>query len=202
MEIRPLVPAICDQVARLHLLYLSTPFQKPASHKLLSKYYQAVCLGKGAYGYTAVSQGELLGYVCGVWDTRELRKTLFHTHWLSLLWWGAIVIIGKPSLVFNLLDRFSSTQPANLSHKEVNENNSYELRPIVVVPSARGSGAAFHLVERLVEDARMRGFHSMHLFVEVNNIAAKRFYSKAGFRPVENRSFNGRPNEYFELDLS
>lgn len=58
----------------------------------------------------------------------------------------------------------------------------YELRPIVVAPSARGTRVASDLVAVLLADARRRGFQRVHLVTEVDNGAAHAFYRKVGFR--------------------
>jgi GNAT superfamily N-acetyltransferase len=57
----------------------------------------------------------------------------------------------------------------------------YELRPIVVVPTARGTGLAGALLKALITDARTRGYSLIHLYAEQDNIEANTFYLKSGF---------------------
>jgi ribosomal protein S18 acetylase RimI-like enzyme len=59
--------------------------------------------------------------------------------------------------------------------------SGYELRPIVVSTSERGSGLAAKLVNVLVDDARKRGFGEIYLITEQDNIAANAFYPKLDF---------------------
>jgi len=202
VEICRLTPESCNQVAHFHLLYLSTPFRGLAGRKLLSQYYQAICKGKGASGYIAIREGELLGYVCGVWDAHELQKILLQTRWLHLTWWGTLQMIGKPSLFVDFINRLRMRIPAEAKSDATFDQDGYELRPLVVSPAMRGSGLALQLVERLREDARLHGYPSMYLYAELDNLAAERFYRKAGFRRKSERVLNGRPVMRFEKDLN
>ena len=54
---------------------------------------------------------------------------------------------------------------------------------IAVVPEARGRGVGTLLLERLVSDARDRGFRALSLSVEEDNPAV-RLYERAGFSRV------------------
>ncbi len=60
----------------------------------------------------------------------------------------------------------------------------YELRPIVVSAEYRGRDVAPLLLKVLMRDARERGFSTIHLYTEENNIPALRFYQKSGFQTI------------------
>ena len=162
---------------------------------MLTIYYRAVCEEKGAVGYVAVTKDHVQGFVCGVWDARQLRRVLLRRFGTSLAFWGFIQVVLKPTLFIEFLSRFqnSHTEEAN-SGKAI----SYELRPIIVVPNARGSGLASDLVRVLLRDAADRGFISIHLFTESANIAADKFYQKFGFQHTQNIVRHGKVYKRYE----
>jgi GNAT superfamily N-acetyltransferase len=158
--------------------YLPTPFRGTAGQRLLSAYYRTVAQARGAIGYVAEDRGRVLGYICGVWEPDILRTHLLKTQWPALALWGTASVLRQPRLMASFVQRFN--QPA-AQRIETPPASGYELRPIVVDRAARGTGLAARLVERLIQDARSRGFAVMHLFVETDNQPARAFYQKMGF---------------------
>lgn len=176
-EIVPLAAKHSLAVAALHMRYLPTPFRGAPGWHLLSAYYRAVAQGEAAIGYVAEERDQILGYICGVWEPAKLRSQLLITQWPALALWGAASALRRPQLVVSFLQRLG--RPAEEDAAPLIEG--YELRPIVVDPAARGTGLAPRLVERLMLDARGRGFERMHLFTEFDNQVAQAFYSKMEF---------------------
>ncbi|MFZ2424011.1 MAG: GNAT family N-acetyltransferase [Anaerolineae bacterium] len=196
-EIISLAPRHSLAVAALHMQYLTTPFRDAPGRRLLSAYYQAVAQGSGAVGYVAEDGNQILGYVCGVWQPAELRTRLLKTQWPALVLWGPVSALLRPQLVVSFLRRLG--RPAEEDAAQPIEG--YELRPIVVDPAARGTGLAKRLVERLILDARSRGFERMHLFTEVDNQVAQAFYRKMGFDTTDAIHHSGSPAFRYELSL-
>lgn len=182
----------------LHLQYLSTPFRGFPGLRLLEEYYREVSRGRGAVGYVAQDGSAVLGYVCGVWAPKEVRRALLRTHWSTLALWGAVGTLMHPGLFAAAVRRLS--RPA--AQDAVNPARSYELRPIVVTESARGTGAAIQLVRRLMLDAHERGYDRIHLFVGDDNVAASAFYLKMGFAPIVRTNHDGSPMTRFERAVS
>lgn len=67
-------------------------------------------------------------------------------------------------------------------------NRSARLYSIAVVASATGQGTGSLLLAAAEDEARRRGSARMHLEVREDNIAAIRFYERAGYRPIGRRS--------------
>lgn len=176
-EIVPLALEHSMALAALHMSHLATPFTGTPGRRLLSAYYRTVASGRGAVGYVAEDQNQVMGYVCGVWEPAKLRATLFKTQWSSLALWGLASALMQPQLVVSSVKRLGRSAEESTSVT----TEGYELRPIVVDPRARGTGLAVHLVDQLMHDARSRGFNRMHLFTEIDNQRAQAFYEKMGF---------------------
>lgn len=192
MEIYPLTSEVCDQVAHLHMLYLPTSFSGRAGHKLLCEYYYAVCTHRGANGFVAFDNKTLMGFVCGIWDAGELRAVLLRNRLLRLGWWGIYQVLAHPSLIGDFIHRLRIDQGSVQPKEKKGQNRQIELRPIVVAPTARGTGLALQLVRQLITDARYRGFYSMFLYTEPENIGARKLYIKAGFHQTGQQMKRGR----------
>jgi len=200
MEIRPLTPKDCMQVARLHISCLQTQFSGRAGEQLLCRYYQTICLDRGAVSYIGFLNGKMAGFVCGVWEPFVLRTALLVTHLPSLLVWGALQALVHPAIVAKLFESLGHSRKSGARKTQV--QSDYELRPIVVVPQARGSGMAYQLTMRLLNDARSRGFAIVHLYTELENMVARRFYEKVGFRETGLEMRNGRVYLRFECQIN
>ncbi len=166
-------------VSAMHQAYLSTLFTGLTGRRLLAEYYGAVLDGRGACGFVAEEQGHAIGYVCGVWDSAALRRDMLRNHMLPLTGWGLLHILRRPHLLRSFLQRMCGKTDGPASA------GSYELRPIVVIPEARGSEAARRLVERLAEHASAHGYREIHLFTEADNMRARKFYGKVGFHQAD-----------------
>jgi len=197
-EIVPLAPRHSLDLAVLHLSHLPTPFKGAPGKHLLSVYYKAVASGRGAAGYVAEDRDQVLGYVCGVWEPAELRATLLKSQWSSLALWAPASVLIQPQLVLSFVQRLGSSSEE--SAREADEG--YELRPIVVDPVARGTGLASRLVDRLISDARNRGFDRIHLFTEIDNQRAQAFYEKMGFMSMGQIQHDGGSVVRYERSLT
>ena len=182
MDINPLTPEICDQVARLHMLSLPTPFSGRAGWELLNRYYLALSTHQGGTGLVALEGGALTGFICGIWDARKVKSVLLRSHAGALAVWGVLQLLSKPALLVDFAHRFFAMHGPGIA--TMDDCGQLELRPIVVAPAARGTGLAMQLINRLVMEARERGFRSMCLYAEPDNLPAQRLYARAGFRVV------------------
>lgn len=175
IEIRHLQLEDCSSVAEAHLKYLTTSFRGKAGLALLKIYYEVITEQPGGMGFVVVKDGKLAGYICGVWDRAMLKKALLR-RWFKLIVYGVRQSLQVPRTIPGFFTRLFRPRTKN-----VLKVDGYELRPIVVLPEFRGQGIAEQLVQRLLNDARRRGFKQVFLIVEVNNPGAEKLYRKSGF---------------------
>ena len=78
------------------------------------------------------------------------------------------------------------------------------IKRFYVRPSSRGRGIGRKLVERLLEEARRRGYRSVRLGTLVHMDAARRLYRELGFRPAPPHDGHDEPHdaEFMQLDLA
>lgn len=180
IEIIPLSAAHVPGVATLHMRYLRSPFQGEPGQRMLEAYYRALITQKGGCGYVALVGTRLAGYVCGVWNSSAVKKTLIIDQWSCLL--GAAIQSSwqSPMLWVDLLSRLPVIRKTN-NRPPI---EGYELRPIVVDEGFRGTGVAPSLISKLTSDARNRGYTFIFLATERDNIPANKFYQKQGFESM------------------
>lgn len=175
LEILPMKEEDTPEAARAHINYLKSPLQSAGGYGMLVAQYQAIARQAGAVGFVARLDGRFAGFICGVWDRSALKKGL---------------LAAGPALVLNTVRQFLSnptyfvyrlTRRLFYFKQAEKVYSGYELRPIVVLPEFRGHGIADRLVDRLIADARQRGFAQIFLFTEHDNEPASRFYSRYGF---------------------
>lgn len=73
--------------------------------------------------------------------------------------------------------------------RAVSARPTVELSKVYVVPGLHGSGASATLMSATIEAARSRGVASVWLGVNQQNLRANRFYEKAGFVQVGEKTF-------------
>jgi len=175
----PMERSHTQQVALLHLNHLSTPFHGRAGRELLALYYATLAEGHGGCGYVAVSERQVVGYVCGVWDATQVERQFMRRYGLQAALWGLQQILTYPRLLLRMIGR-----QRGVGRSPAKQDVGYELRPIVVVPDTRGTGLATQLLKVLLVDAARRGFSSVHLVAEQDDGRANAFYRKSGFELV------------------
>jgi ribosomal protein S18 acetylase RimI-like enzyme len=190
----PLESMYCKQVSQLHLEYLTSDFKGKPGERLLQAYYKSVMVGQGATSFVAMGAGQVLGYICGVWDPVQLQCVLLARHGMEVALWGFLQVLSRPRILLSLKDHFHRS-------KDGSTDGGYELRPIVVHPLARGTGVASKLVDMLRKDAAQRGFRKIYLYTEIDNKVAQRFYRKMGFFETASVIYAGAPCLRFERDV-
>lgn len=176
-EIIPLSDAHVTSISVMHMRYLRSPLRGEQGRRMLEAYYRTLIKQKGGCGYVAISDGQISGFVCGVWDPSLVKTTLIKDQWKNLLSASLQALYHSPKLFINILSRFSIFQKKERDAML----EGYELRPIVIDEKLRGTQVASLLVTALTMDARKRGYQSIYLLTEQDNIAANKFYQKQEF---------------------
>jgi len=175
VEICPLELKDCLAVAEAHANYLRTPFRGNAGIRVLKIRYEAIASQKGGIGFVALDDGKFVGFACGIWDPGAISQSI-RKKWSRLILNGIKYVIRSPGMILGLIRRMMNPHTTGIIKIE-----GYELRPIVVLPDHRGRGIANQLTQRVLDDAKQRGYREIILFTEVDNLRAAKFYTKFGF---------------------
>jgi len=197
VTIVPLQKEDCADLAQAHYDNFSSSYLHKRWVSMLKIYYEAIAsLPGGACGYVAREEGKFAGYVCGVWDGKTLRKALLK-RWFDLALAALRYFLNEPEAIPSLFGRLVGNQRSKRPSVY-----GYELRPIIVMEGYRGKHIADQLVERLLEDARQRGFSEIFLFAELENLPANKFYIRLGFNLVRDVEINGNVYKQYRYNLS
>ena len=196
MIVLPMQSHHCYQIAKLHMENLNSNFQGNSGLHLLKVYYHAIIVSNGACGFIAQRDNRVIGFICGVWDSRNVQDTMFKYHFLEIIKWAFVHVIIHPQCMIDLIRRVGG-------RKEIfYTENGYELRPIVISPRERGSGVGTTLVRNLIGDAAQRGYKSIYLYTEKGNLLANSLYHKIGFDRKKEFHSQGRDYIYYEYQIS
>lgn len=180
--IRAIRESDAGAVAALHQRTLRSDMSGVSGRRLLACNYRALASGFGGVGYVAISaDGQLMGFVCGVWSPSQLRSALLRLSWMRLLIWGALHALFHPGTLMGFVKCMAAPRARGGAPACPAPPSTYELRPIAIAPECRGDGTAAHLLERLLGDASGRGYVTVTLKTECDNGRANAFYVKHGF---------------------
>jgi ribosomal protein S18 acetylase RimI-like enzyme len=188
-------------VAFLHQQYLPTLFSGKAGLQLLKVYYSCIVHAGGACGYVAIEEGLVVGYICGVWNHKLVRKHLLSRHLPQLVVWGIMLVLRNPHSIHEIALRFLGTAPFLTGNRVGLPHSGYELRPIVVKQAYQGTGLASQLISHLIRDALGRGFDGMFLYAEASNSRANAFYEKLGWKTENTYTVGQVTFIRYEIDI-
>ena len=195
IAIRALASSDIPIISELHVRYLRTTFAGAPGMKLLSYYYQQVADRVGSCGFVAERNGEIMGFICGVWEPQSLHNSLIRKCWLGVIISTIHLTVSEPQRALRFLSRIRAKENGQ-------DGEGFELRPIVLVPKARGTGVASRLVNALLREARRMGYCKVYLWAEADNVAANRFYRKVGFKPLGGDNHHGNLSTKLEKPLA
>lgn len=191
LEIRPLQVQDCPAVASAHAAFLRTPFHTWGGVHLLQAHYEILTRQQDGLCFVARVDSQFAGFVCGIWNHRVINE-LNRRKPLRLALYSLEHVLEHPAQLGENLRAYFLRRAGAIQYPE-----GYELRPIVVHPQFRGRGVADRLVERLIQDARERGYDQIFLYTEADNLPAIGFYTRFGFVPAETPDESARLFRYF-----
>lgn len=188
-----------DDLKRLAVLHHSV------MHSLLSdlglpivwRYYQIAQRDSKTIGLCAISNsGEILGWAMGSPHpdriTAQLRSPL---GWF--LFQMLRVTLTRPAVLWQLM-----TSVLSASNQAALRKDAIELTYIGVPSDRRGKGVGRKVLHAFIEASRARGYRSVVLSVEKENLPAMILYEKAGFRIVKTFSEGRYRRHRMELTLA
>jgi ribosomal protein S18 acetylase RimI-like enzyme len=107
------------------------------------------------------------------------------------------LMVTRPSVLWQLISSvLSASSQAEL------KSDAVELTYIGVAPDQRGRGSGKKLLNAFIEASRSKGYHSVILSVEKENLPAVSLYEKAGFKIVKTFSEGRYQRHRMELMLA
>jgi ribosomal protein S18 acetylase RimI-like enzyme len=177
---------------------------KSVMHTLLSelglpmvlRYYQMARTDSKVIGLCAISSaGRMLGWAMGSPYPDRINAQL-----RSPLTWFipqmSRVMVTRPAVLWQLISSVLSTSQPEL------KSGAVELTYIGVASDQRGMGLGKILLNAFIEVSRAKGYHSVVLSVEKENLPAIKLYERAGFKIVDTFSEGRYQRHRMELSLA
>lgn len=158
--------------------------------RFLGELYAGFLTAGSSICYVAEDHGECLGFVVGTTGPASFYKRLLARRWHAFLYAGLSPLIKHP---VSVSERFLSALffrgelPAVITDATL-------LSSLAVLPSVKGRGIGWALVEKFCAEAELRGSRYVYLMTDENdNHGVNRFYRKCGFSlDGSSRRKNGR----------
>jgi GNAT superfamily N-acetyltransferase len=205
VNIRPMLPAEAEQVARLHREGIPLGFLSNLSLKFRSAMYHGIASAPDSGVWVAVDHlGRILGFISGTINVSNCYKSVLKRQGLVM------GILAIPSLVsFNACRHIWETlfYPKREIEKACNgsENTpepTAELLSIVVIPAAQGTGTARALSEALETGLKDWSHRGPYRVVTIaTDPQSNSYYRKIGFEFVREFQHHGIAMNLYHKDL-
>lgn len=97
-------------------------------------------------------------------------------------------------------DEEPETDPVLAPYMELEEDNSYYICGVALLPDFRGKGFGKQLMALAEKQAKEKGFEKMSLVVFAENVGAKKLYQKLGYIEVKRTEIYPHPLIHFTGD--
>jgi len=195
--IRPLTRDHLDQVLAIHLARFPDDFITWLGRGWLRRvFYPAYLDLPGGFGFVAVAENTVRGYIVGSEDSRAFYARMLRRRPFRLAWSLLGATLRRPRFMGRLAAVRRTVRaepgppvPADLSYVALKPGSE-----------RRGMGAA--LVAALAGHLRERGHSGCWVKGWADNPQTDGFYQAAGFRPVQDYYSDGRQWRQYVLDLT
>ncbi len=194
--IRPLTRDHLDQVLAIHLARFPDDFITSLGRGWLRRvFYPAYLDLPGGFGFVAVQDDTVVGYVVGSEDSRDFYQRMLRGRRWYLLWSLFRQAARRPRIVRRAaaVSRTVRTEP----EPPVPADLSY----VAVKPGSERQGVGAALVVALADRLRARGHEGCWVKGWAETPPTDGFYQAAGFKPVQDYYSDGRPWRRYVLDL-
>lgn len=172
-----------EQVAWLHIQGINTGFISSLGIEFVMALYGAIAEDKNSFGFVAVEDDKILGFVAFTTNLSKLYKAIILKRGLHF----AFLLAGK---MFSL-ERIKKVLETLFYPGRIRKINlpSAELLSIVVAQQGQGKGLATQLVQAGLQECQKREIDKVKVLVGTGNEAANKLYLKCGFelaKQIEN----------------
>jgi ribosomal protein S18 acetylase RimI-like enzyme len=174
-RIRRGTPADAPAAAQLHVAELSEGFLRSLGPRFLSRLYARISTSPGSFLLVAESEGTIIGFGTGTFDTKALYKRFFIRD-------GLFVAITCAPQIMRALPRALETMRHAASETHVDTPAEY--LSLAVDSAWRGRGVGVAITEAFLDEMRNGGARSAKLIVGDSNPIIP-MYERRGFKKTE-----------------
>jgi len=165
-----------SQVAAFHIEGISTGFISSLGIGFVAALYEAIAEDEHSFGFVALEDGEVLGFVAFSTNLSKLYKYVALKKGFKF----AFILTRKMTSLKVFKKIWSNIfYPGKMKSLDLPDA---ELLSIVIAPQGRGKGFATQLVEKGFEECANRGIDRVKVLVGADNWPANKLYLKCGFK--------------------
>lgn len=190
-QVRAITTEDIANVAKLHIQVFPEYFLSHLGIRFLERYYGEFVNHSDAFGFIAIKEDDLVGFVTGVVDPKGFYKQFYRKNFLPI----SLILVGRlivdPVIRRDTLQRIGHIRYALQSivgngKNTLQFNSASEVQArllsIGVMAAIRGSGVAEKLVDSLGQRFRQADITRIGLSVRSENEGAIAFYEKTGWQ--------------------
>ncbi|HBR18956.1 MAG: hypothetical protein A2Y13_11545 [Planctomycetes bacterium GWC2_45_44] len=163
------------QAALLHIQGIPTGFISSLGQEFVAALYEAIAEDKNSFGFVAVEDDKVLGFVAFTTNLSRLYKYVAFKKGFKF----SFILARKMMSIQNIKKVWANLlYPKKMKEMDLPDA---ELLSIAVAPEGRGKGIAQQLVDAGFEECRKRGIDKVKVLVAADNEAANKLYKKCGF---------------------
>lgn len=161
--------------AELHIQGIPTGFISSLGQEFVAELYEAVAEDKNSFGFVAVEDDKVLGFVAFSINLSRLYKQVALKKGFKFAF-----VLAKKMLSLQVIKKVwdNLLYPSKMRKMDLPDA---ELLSIAVAPEGRGRGIAKQLVDAGFKECRKRGLEKVKVLVATDNDAASELYRKCGF---------------------
>jgi ribosomal protein S18 acetylase RimI-like enzyme len=162
--------------ASLHIHGIPTGFISSLGQEFVAALYEAIAEDKNSFGFVAVEDDKVLGFVAFSINLSRLYKYVALKKGFKFAF-----VLAKSVLSLQVIKKVWDNlfYPSKMRKMDLPDA---ELLSIVIAPEGRGRGIAKQLVDEGFGECQKRKIEKVKVLVAADNEAANKLYKKCGFQ--------------------
>lgn len=175
VDIQKIQKSFSFQIATLHIQGIPTGFISSLGQGFVTALYQAISEDENSFGFVAVEDDKVLGFVA---FSSNLGKLYKHVALKKAIRFG--FVLARKMISLRVIKKVIGNifYPHKMRKMDLPDA---ELLSIVIAPQGRSKGLASKLVKAGLEECRKRGISKVKVLVASGNELANKLYQKSGF---------------------
>ena len=190
MDIRFITTEDASRIAALHVKYVNKGFVSSLGPEFVQLLYESLASSPHSFGFIAVDDGEIKGYISCADDIGKIYKLILMKHFFKLVW------VLLPHL-FKWKTLKDIWQTLFYPHKQSHASAVVEILAIVVIEDCQGLGLGRKLVAQAIDKAIAHGADKIAVMVD-EPLPANVFYKHLGFEQTSQYYCHGHLANIYE----
>lgn len=172
-----------EEITKVHMECFPDYFSTKLGKSLLKDFY-AQYLKKFPHLFVVASDedaNKIVGLTNGYVIGQNIRDGFVKNNFVRLMLKGVYLLVTFDKVAWGKVSKFfKKSNNANVNSNKSKDGEG-DLLSICVLPSYRGSGASYLMVEKFEEGLKELNINTYYLSVFLDNERARAFYEKCGF---------------------